>query len=1265
MAGVAAANALLPLVEAYQPRCIAMCGVCAGHPGKTNLGDVVAADRLFFHDLGKREPGGMKNDLQTYNLREDWKVALEHFDFAGRFRNEQWWLKRPVPYEWQENWVLAMLHQEVADPASHPGHEVYCPQWEKVIESLWRSGHVQDGTLTITEEGRKRIGKFLIKHRNRLPDLSPTGEVLPFKVHVAPMGSGNQVIEDKAIWDSLTESMRKTAGLEMEAATIGAIAHSQRDKRLEPLVMKGVMDFANQGRDDNFKKFAGRASAECLLAFLREQLDVETVPGVDDLLVSGTAELPETPPPSALLNALYEVIPFHEKGRESILIELTRWSEEGPPVAVRLLHAEGGVGKTRLAIEWSRRRKAQGWAAGFLPKEVPEDWFERLWACGQHVLVVIDYAESHTALRSLLLRVLRYAQQEFPGSPHRIRLLLLARNAGDWWQSLRQFDVALGAWLGSTPPHELEPLAPQLAERDSVFHEAAERFANKRGRAYQRRAAVPLTDARFERVLYIHMAALASVEGLEFAAHTLMDVVLDHEERFWEKRAELDDVKRSFQRSMARQLVAAATLRGGFADLEAAVRVMERLFRRATLSADEQELLWLVHRVYQRQGTKSLAFLPALEPDLLGEGMVLRVASPKQEEERLPADWIARVFPFTEEAECVEKGFEVLGHASAVSAEVVRPWIERLLAGSLHQRAVLALVAAKAVGLRTAFSALGNVLAEQLEAQGDARLARELEAVGLPKSAVSLRRVAVWVSRTLLHALERADEEVALPERALHQLNLSSRLLELGRREEALTPAQEAVKASRVLVQKYSVAFQPNLAMSLTTLGVVLGELGRGEEALAATQEAVDTYRVLVQGSPDAFLPYLAIGLNNLGVKLSELGRSEEALAATQEAVALHRALAQRNPDAFQPNLALGLSNLSLRLSELGRGEEALAPVQEAVDAYRVLIQRHPDAFLPDLAMGLTNLGVRLSEIGRGEEALAATQEAVDAYRALAQRNPDAFQSDLAGNLSNLGGTLSKFGRREEALAPAQEAVEVYRVLVQKYSDAFQPKLAISLTTLGVVLSELGRGEEALAATQEAVALHRALAQRNPGAFQPNLANSLSNLSLRLIELGRGEEALAATQEAVAQHRALVQRNPDAFQPGLGISLNNLGVDFIELGRREEAVTATQEAVETYLVLAQRNPDAFQPGLADSLSNLGGMLSELGRTEEALAAFEGALDNIWPYFKRHPLAFMTNVGRMFRRLLQIHEALQRPLPSLLGERIEEFERLLELLQPPG
>jgi nucleoside phosphorylase len=44
---------LAPLVDALRPSCIAMCGVCAGRPGKTALGDIVVDERLYDYDAGK------------------------------------------------------------------------------------------------------------------------------------------------------------------------------------------------------------------------------------------------------------------------------------------------------------------------------------------------------------------------------------------------------------------------------------------------------------------------------------------------------------------------------------------------------------------------------------------------------------------------------------------------------------------------------------------------------------------------------------------------------------------------------------------------------------------------------------------------------------------------------------------------------------------------------------------------------------------------------------------------------------------------------------------------------------------------------------------------------------------------------------------------------------------------------------------------------------------------------------------------------------
>lgn len=272
MGMVAALTVLSPLVEALQPQCIAMSGVCAGRPGETRLGDVLVGERLFGYDGGKRTVVGTQQDIATYSLRRDWKVAFEHFRPIDRFGGEAWWRERPIDLEWQENWALSVLRKGISDVGEMPDLSICCPQWSHVIEELWRRGDVDQGTLRLTTQGRERIDRQLIRSRS-LPDRSPAGPDMPFSIHVAPIGSGNQVVEDERVWGYISDHMRKTLGVEMEAAALGALAEGRKHHApVDALVVKGVMDFANHGRDDQFKDYAARASAECLIAFLRDNL---------------------------------------------------------------------------------------------------------------------------------------------------------------------------------------------------------------------------------------------------------------------------------------------------------------------------------------------------------------------------------------------------------------------------------------------------------------------------------------------------------------------------------------------------------------------------------------------------------------------------------------------------------------------------------------------------------------------------------------------------------------------------------------------------------------------------------------------------------------------------------------------------------------------------------------------------------------------------------------------------------------------------------
>jgi len=158
----AATETLLPLVEAWQPRCVAMCGVCAGRRGKTELGDVVAAERLFYRDTGKQLPGEIQQDLTTYKLRDDWKAALEAMAVVERFRDEPWLRARPLPARWAELSALVALRDGAAEPWRALGPPD-ARRWSEVVVSLRERGLLAASGRELTDAGRRLVDDALFE----------------------------------------------------------------------------------------------------------------------------------------------------------------------------------------------------------------------------------------------------------------------------------------------------------------------------------------------------------------------------------------------------------------------------------------------------------------------------------------------------------------------------------------------------------------------------------------------------------------------------------------------------------------------------------------------------------------------------------------------------------------------------------------------------------------------------------------------------------------------------------------------------------------------------------------------------------------------------------------------------------------------------------------------------------------------------------------------------------------------------------------------
>jgi hypothetical protein len=232
------------------------------------------------------------------------------------------------------------------------------------------------------------------------------------------------------------------------------------------------------------------------------------------------------------LRADEQVVPF--RGRPE-LDELLTWCGAGGRVRVRLVTGDGGAGKTRLALRLCKDLAAQGWRSLWVHPGREAHAAEAVRKLGPCVLVV-DYAETRDSLRSMLSEVAADA-----AAPD-VRVVLLARGLGEWWQRLAANSPEQVARLLVEPRVVLGPI--QVDGGPAVlFDEALTAFADKLGIPHP---SVPLALADpVPVVLEVHAAALLAVldhaQGSGAAparsAAEVLDGLLGHESRYWAQSA--------------------------------------------------------------------------------------------------------------------------------------------------------------------------------------------------------------------------------------------------------------------------------------------------------------------------------------------------------------------------------------------------------------------------------------------------------------------------------------------------------------------------------------------------------------------------------------------------------------------------------------------------------------------------------------------------------------------------------------------------------
>ena len=145
----------------------------------------------------------------------------------------------------------------------------------------------------------------------------------------------------------------------------------------------------------------------------------------------------------------------------------------GGRLGVRLVTGEGGSGKTRLALQLATDLAGHGWRTMWVGRGQEGTAVGAVRDTGEPAVLVVDYAETRPGLADLLTEAA--AAEDCPD----LRVLLLARSAGEWWRQLLDgADYRLSQVLEDTGPLPLGPLA---GGQQGLFDDAVTAFADKIG----------------------------------------------------------------------------------------------------------------------------------------------------------------------------------------------------------------------------------------------------------------------------------------------------------------------------------------------------------------------------------------------------------------------------------------------------------------------------------------------------------------------------------------------------------------------------------------------------------------------------------------------------------------------------------------------------------------------------------------------------------------------------------------------------------------
>jgi len=462
---------------------------------------------------------------------------------------------------------------------------------------------------------------------------------------------------------------------------------------------------------------------------------------------------------------------------------------------------------------------------------------------------------------------------------------------------------------------------------------------------------------------------------------------------------------------------------------------------------------------------------------------------------RLVQDFARRAMSDERRAQALREALQWVDTAFSGAPGDVRSWP---ILDSLAPHALAVAYAADAAAIAEPTARLFNELGVLFDAKADYAQAKTLKRRALailekslgpnhPQVATALNNLALLLKATnhLAEAEPLMRRALAIDEKSYGSdhpevaidLNNLAQLLEATNR---LAEAEPLMRRALAIDEMGLGPYHPKVAIRLNNLGQLLRATNRLAEAEPLMRRAL----TIDEKSYGPDHPEVAIDLNNLAQLLKATNRLAEAEPLMRRALAID----EESFGSDHPNVAIRLNNLALLLQDTNRLAEAEPLYRRAL----AIDEKSYGPDHPDVAIDLSNLAALLRTTNRLAEAEPRMRRAL----AIWEKSLGSDHPQVATGLNNLALLLQATNRLAEAEPLIRRAVAIGETSL----GPDHPNVAIRLNNLGQLLQATNRLAEAEPLYRRALAIF----ETSLGPDHPNTVTVRDNLAALEAALGRG-----------------------------------------------------------------------------------------------------------------------------------------------------------------